>query len=68
MRRDTRQTKNEECVRRLNEAAERGAELSRIKLRLWQRFAAAMQEMRSVATKAPSHLGATNSAPSSSKA
>ena len=59
---------DEKHVRELNEAAERDAELSRIKVGLWQRLVAAMKEIPRVATKEPSHFAASNPASSSPKA
>ncbi|MGD0813547.1 MAG: hypothetical protein ABSA83_08085 [Verrucomicrobiota bacterium] len=68
MRRDTREDNNEEYVRQLNDAAERDAEMSRIKARLWRRISAAMKEIPHMATKGPSHLGTTTPVSSSPKA
>jgi hypothetical protein len=59
MRCDTREDNNEEYVRQLNKAAVHDAEMSRIKTRLWRRIATAIKEIPSVATKWPSHFGAT---------
>ena len=68
MRRDTREDNNEEYVRQLNDAAERDAEMSRIKARLWRHISAAMKEIPGVAEKGPSQLGATTPASSAPRA
>jgi hypothetical protein len=62
-----KEDEDEKHVRELNEAAERDAELSRVKAQLWQRIAAAMRDSPGVAAKGPSHLVVTAHSPSSSK-
>jgi hypothetical protein len=60
-----KEDEDEKHVRELNEAAERDAELSRIKAQCWRRIAAAMRDFPGASAKGPSRSGATIAATSS---
>ncbi len=63
MGREMKDDENGKYVRELNNAAERDAELCRVKTQLWRRIAAAMRNIPGAGAKWPSCDGPKTNAP-----